>query len=86
MKKIILTAIMSALVVSAPLYGISARRHPNLARAQKEVAAAFNSISAAQRANEFDLAGHAAKAKELLEQANRELKQAAEQANDNKGH
>jgi hypothetical protein len=36
---------------------------------------------AAQTANEFDMAGHAAKAKELLDQANNELKQAAEAAN-----
>jgi hypothetical protein len=57
------------------------RRHPNLAAAQRLVDQAFNKISAAQDANEFDMDGHAAKAKELLEQANRELKQAAEAAN-----
>jgi hypothetical protein len=36
---------------------------------------------AAQKANEWDMRGHAQKAKELLEQANSELKQAAEAAN-----
>lgn len=57
------------------------RRHPNLAAAQRLVDQAFNKISAAQQANEFDMDGHAAKAKELLEQANHELKEAAEAAN-----
>jgi len=36
---------------------------------------------AAQRANEWDMGGHAQKAKDLLEQVNNELKQAAEAAN-----
>jgi hypothetical protein len=40
-------------------------------------------ITAAQEANEFDMNGHAAKAKELLDQASRELKLAAEAANKN---
>ena len=56
-------------------------RHPNIAAAQKLCAGAFEKIVAAQKANEFDLTGHAQKAKELLEQANNELKQAAEAAN-----
>jgi hypothetical protein len=58
-------------------------RHPNLAAAQRLVDQAFNKISAAQDANEWDMDGHAAKAKELLDQANRELKEAAEAANHN---
>jgi hypothetical protein len=37
-------------------------------------------IDAAQKANEFDLGGHAAKAKDLLAQAESELKQAMEEA------
>ena len=47
-------------------------------------AEAFNKITAAQTANEWDLGGHAAKAKDLLEQADKELKLAAETANKNK--
>ena len=66
-----------------PVQNVSPRRHPNLARAQKQCENAFNSITAAQKANEWDLAGHAAKAKELLDQANEELKKAAEVSNDN---
>lgn len=66
-----------------PAQNVSPRRHPNLARAQKQTENAFNSITAAQKANEWDLAGHAAKAKELLDQANEELKKAAEVSNVN---
>jgi hypothetical protein len=60
---------------------VSWRRHPNLAEAQRLIDQAYSKISAAQDANEFDMSGHAAKAKEHLEQANREIKLAAEAAN-----
>ena len=59
------------------------RPHPNLAEAQKLTAQAYQKITAAQQANEWDLEGHAQKAKNLLDQANNELKQAAQAANAN---
>jgi hypothetical protein len=64
-----------------PERDVSRARHPNLAAAQRLTDQAFNKITAAQQANEFDMDGHAAKAKELLEQANHELKEATEAAN-----
>jgi predicted ATP-grasp superfamily ATP-dependent carboligase len=64
-----------------PPENVSPRRHPNLAAAQRLVEQAFNRITEAQRANEWDLAGHAEKAKRLLDEANEELKRAAEAAN-----
>jgi len=64
-----------------PKKNISAARHPNLAAAQRLSQQAWDKIVAAQQANEFDLQGHAQKAKELLDQVNRELKQAAEASN-----
>ena len=64
-----------------PGNNINQKRHPNLAAAQRLCDQAFEKIQAAQQANEFDLDGHAAKAKELLDQASRELKQAALTAN-----
>jgi hypothetical protein len=70
-------------MAQAPGNSVSAKRHPNLAAAQHFVDSAWAKISAAQAANEFDLAGHAAKAKDLLDQANRELKLSAEQSNAN---
>jgi hypothetical protein len=67
-----------------PVKDISKGRHPNLARAQQQSLNAYNSIVMAQEANEWDLAGHAQKAKNLLDQVNSELKLAAEAANKNK--
>ncbi|HEY6273062.1 MAG TPA: hypothetical protein VIX19_13865 [Terriglobales bacterium] len=66
-----------------PAENVSPRKHPNIAAAQRLTAQAFEKITAAQQANEFDLAGHAAHAKELLDQANQELKKAAEVSNIN---
>ncbi len=74
-------ALMFALTASAqvPRRNVG-RRHPNLAAAQRHCQRAFERVLAAQKANEWDMAGHAQKAKELLDQANAELKLAAETA------
>jgi hypothetical protein len=64
-----------------PAENISKHRHPNLARAQELTGKAYDAATAAQTANEFDMDGHAEKAKELLSQASSELKAAAEAAN-----
>ncbi len=71
-------------IAEQPAQNVSKGRHPNLAAAQRLTAQAFEKITAAQQANEFDMQGHAKKAKELLDQANNELKQAAQAANKNK--
>jgi hypothetical protein len=73
-----------AALAQAPAQNVSHLRHPNLAAAQRLTEQAFNKISAAQAANEWDMDGHAQKAKDLLDQANRELKLAAEAANHNR--
>jgi hypothetical protein len=69
--------------VPPPAQNVSGKKHPNLAAAQRLCDQAFEKITAAESANEYDMAGHARKAKELLDQASRELKQAAEAANKN---
>jgi hypothetical protein len=76
-------AAFAATVVLAdpPVRDINAARHPNLAAAQRLSRQAWQRISDAQAANEWDLGGHAQKAKELLDQVNIELKEAAESAN-----
>lgn len=66
-----------------PADNISGKKHPNLAAAQRLSQEAWEKIGVAQQANEWDMQGHAAKAKELLDQVNRELKLAAEAANKN---
>ena len=64
-----------------PKDNVSARRHPNIAAAQRLLTQAWEKVVTAQRANEFDMQGHAQKAKDLLDQANNELKLAAGAAN-----
>jgi fructose-1,6-bisphosphatase/inositol monophosphatase family enzyme len=81
----------SALVLGLVASGVSIaqnvdpNRHPNLYAAQVLIDQAIGKITVAQKANEYDMGGHAAKAKELLAQANREIKLAALAANRN-GH
>ena len=70
-------------IAQRPEKNISAARHPNLAAAQRLSQQAWDKIVAAQQANEWDLQGHAQKAKELLDEVNKELKLAAEAANRN---
>lgn len=90
MNKLTQIALAAALAVTAgaafaaqPVHDVSGSRHPNLAAAQKLTDKAYQRIVAAQQANEWDMDGHAAKAKDLLDQANQELKAAAEAANQN---
>jgi hypothetical protein len=70
-------------VAQKPVEDVSGKKHPNLAAAQRLSEQAYNKITAAQEANEWDMQGHAAKAKDLLDQVNKELKLAAESANKN---
>lgn len=53
------------------------RRHPNLEAAQRLCVQAYNRLVDSQRANEWDEGGHAQKAKELLDEVNRQIKEAA---------
>jgi len=85
----IIATLVGATLVSAtvlaqqkpPARNISPKRHPNLAAAQRLVDQAFNRITMAQKANEWDLQGHAEKAKNLIDQASAELKMAAQASN-----
>lgn len=74
----------AAALAQVPKTNVSAARHPNLAAAQRLSQQAYEKITAAQQANEWDMNGHAQKAKELLDEVNNQLKQAAEAANRNK--
>jgi hypothetical protein len=83
------TALGAALICGAmamaqkPVENVSGKKHPNLAQAQRLSQEAWEKVGAAQEANEWDMDGHAAKAKSLLDQVNKELKLAAEAANKN---
>jgi hypothetical protein len=85
-------AAIVALAIAAPLSLAlaeeptrKAKGHPNLAAAQKLANQAFDKLEAAQKANEYDLGGHAAKAKELLKQANAEIQLATAAAESRDG-
>jgi len=88
MKKIqVFTAICCALVfcvvtlAQEPVQDIDKKLHPNLAQAQLLVVQANQAVALAQKDNAYDMQGHAEKARQLLAQANQELKAAAEAAN-----
>jgi hypothetical protein len=74
---------LGSFALGQPKQNVGAGRHPNLAAAQRMSENAYNKIIAAQEANEWDMQGHAQKAKSLLEQVNTELKAAALAANKN---
>ena len=70
-------------VAQKPQKNVSGARHPNLAAAQDLSRRAWQRVVDAQKANEWDMEGHAQKAKDLLDQVNNELKAAAGAANRN---
>ncbi|HVO10063.1 MAG TPA: hypothetical protein VMX54_04850 [Vicinamibacteria bacterium] len=89
MKRTMLLAVATLMLAGSalaqkttpPAQNVSHQKHPNLAAAQRMCHNAYEKIIAAQQANEWDMQGHAQKAKELLDQVNAELKLAAEAAN-----
>ncbi len=83
-RRLLLGSVLSlGLFASGVVVGqnVNPNRHPNLAAAQRFIEQAIDKISAAQQANEYDMNGHAAKAKEHLDKAYSEVKLAAEAAN-----
>jgi hypothetical protein len=64
-----------------PVVNVSPARHPNLAAAQELCQRAWQRVTDAQRANEWDMGGHAQRARDLLAQASEEIKLAAMAAN-----
>ncbi len=66
--------------VQAPVVNIS-NRHGNLRSAQQDIVNAYQKIQRAQADNDGQLGGHAQRAKDLLAQADAELRLAANVAN-----
>jgi hypothetical protein len=66
-----------------PVENINPKHHPNLAAAQDLSRRAWQRILDAQKANEWDMEGHAQKAKNLLDEVNEQLRLAANWANRN---
>lgn len=76
-----ISVMIGSVAVAKPVTNVGGK-HPNLAAAQRLVEQAYEKITAAQKANEYQLGGNAAKAKELLEEVNKLLKEAAKVANE----
>jgi hypothetical protein len=89
MKKLILASVLGTALISGgivlakPVVNVSPKKHPHINAAQTALVTASKQITEAQVANEWDLGGHAKKAKELIDQADGELKLAAEVSNEN---
>ena len=88
MKKYV---VLSAMVVFFLISGTyvyaqkeKGKKHPNMAAALEFMEKASEKITAAQKANEFDLGGHGKKAKDLLDQASAEIKLAIQSADSGK--
>jgi hypothetical protein len=77
-------ALSGTVAAQRPVDNVNPGRHPNLAAAQRLSSQAFQRILEAQRANEFDMDGHAQRAKDLLDQVNHELALSARAANHNR--
>jgi len=65
-----------------PTVNIS-ERHGNLRTAQEHIVQAYQLVGVAQQDNNSRLGGHAERARQLLIQADQELRMAATSANDN---
>jgi hypothetical protein len=88
-KNLLLLAALGGAVIAAgcataqqrPIVDIG-ERHGNLREAQQLIVQAYETIGRAQYDNDSRLGGHAARAKELLSQADAELRAAADVANE----
>jgi hypothetical protein len=80
-KVLLGSALVAMTTIAVAQVDISARRHPDLNAAQRDITSAIGHMNDAQRAHDYDLNGHATHAKELLEQADQEVKAAAVTAN-----
>ncbi len=84
MKKLFLAPVLVLAALSTLAYAGPEAGHPNIIAAREDAQHAIEKMHAAQVANEYDMGGHAAKAEQLLKDAEKEMKMAAEAANKNK--
>jgi len=84
MKKLLIVSLLGLSALSAQVYAGPEAGHPNIIAAREDAQHAIEKMKAAQAANEYDMNGHAAKAEQLIRQAEAEMKLAAEAANKNR--
>jgi cell shape-determining protein MreC len=81
MKTSLQIKLLVGLAVIAIVVGCVSVGHPNLVAARQYVRDAIAKVTAAQQANNYDMQGHAARAKRLMEQAIEEINLAEQAAN-----
>jgi hypothetical protein len=91
MKRIMMIgiALCAAFVLGAVVFAQQppvnvGERHGNMRAAQQLIQQAWQKVNEAQQDNNYNLGGHAGRAKELLAQANEEIRLAADAANSRK--
>jgi hypothetical protein len=72
--------VLGAVVFAQPPVNVG-DRHGNMRAAQELIQQAWEKVNEAQKDNNYNLGGHAGKAKDLLAQASQEIKLSAEAAN-----
>jgi len=80
MKKFMQVAILGLAFVSGVALAEKVRDWHDLEKVHKHVEEAINEMARARAANHYDMAGHGAKAEDLLKQAEHELHEAVESA------
>jgi hypothetical protein len=81
MKRILVLSTLGLMLVGGSALAKGKDPHPNLGATARAIELAGKSLVKAQKANEYDLGGHAAKAEQLLKEAAHEVKEAREAAN-----
>lgn len=76
-----LAAVAAAVLTTLAFAAGPEHGHPNIIAARKAAQVAIEHMHKAQHANEFDMGGHAQKAIDLLNQAQDEMRLAAETDN-----
>ncbi len=82
----VVLACPGVLAAQQPTVSIDTDGHGNLSAAQEYVVRAWERIDQAQKINNYNLGGHAARAKELLDQATDEIRAAADELNARQFH
>jgi len=83
---LVVIALCAAFILGAAVFAQQppvdvGERHGNMRAAQQLIQQAWQKVDEAQQDNNYNLGGHAGKAKELLSQASQQIKEAAEAAN-----
>ena len=81
LRNVLITAVVAFSMGLGLAFAGPMRAHKNLEAAQRDLNLAWEHINASQKANEWDEGHHAERAKEAIEKAKDEVRQAAEYDN-----